>query len=165
MAYVYSARSSNTVSYFDGLLPTEQLNEVGLAYPDDITKASLFFLSHSKRFPSIANWYNLSLGIPFQHWNLERFNVSYIRLEKVTQLMYIQSWIQANSCYSRWSDISSTSPIPVGTDFKDTDRICIPYVLSTSFGTFKSYLVSVQTRKSDSLSWSIPQFWYSWVLR
>ena len=47
--------------------------------------------------------------------------------------MYIQSSIQANGCFSRWSDISSTSPILVGTGFKDTNRICIPYVLSQNF--------------------------------
>ena len=60
--------------------------------------------------------------------------------------MYVQSWIQANGCYSRWFDISSTSPIPVGTDFKDTDRICIPYVLSNVFLLPLNHLLLVYKR-------------------
>ena len=65
-------------SYFDGSLTTEQLTEISLAYPDDITKVT-FNIAYCF-WKDLINLYDVSLGVSFWHRNLERCNVSYTGL-------------------------------------------------------------------------------------
>ena len=164
MAYVYSARWSDSLSvtsmdYF------QESSSIKLARLIPTTSQRYLFapLSLSKRPRSISN---LTLGIAFQHWNLERFNVRYILdlkgdwanvhlvLNSREWLLFKVIWYFKHLADSCWNRLQRHRP--------HLHSVCS---LKCFLVTFKSSLVSVQTRKSDSLSWSISQFWYSRVLR
>ena len=114
-------------SYFDGLLSTEQLTEISLAYPDDITKVT--FIVAYYFWKDLINLYDVSLGVSFWHRNLERYNVSHSGLHsRRLNLINTQARIQTASCHSRWHCIPSTSPILPRKHSRDTTCIRIPYV-------------------------------------
>ena len=67
--------------YYGGLLTTELLTEIGLAYPDDVTKVTVSFLFPVTFGKVLIYLSDIFPGVSFRHWNRERYKVSYIELQ------------------------------------------------------------------------------------